>query len=181
LLVYYNFPNIDSVCETWSQLDGHCLIDMDLYYFVQIICSFAQFFRLPFFLKYQLLWSVIVAPSFLVFSHEVLMDEICLCAMACQSAINGMLRNISLLNTRLPGLLPKVECTPDGYQLYSIYSFVLAICPHICCIYILCWQHVPMYLAMCPHVFGNVSPSIWQCVLRIFPIVNHSFTHSIGL
>ncbi len=35
-----------------------------------------------------------------------------LCVMACQSAINGMLRNMSLLNTRLPGLLPKVECTP---------------------------------------------------------------------
>jgi hypothetical protein len=35
-----------------------------------------------------------------------------LCVMACQSAINGMMRNMSLLNTRLPGLLPKVECTP---------------------------------------------------------------------
>jgi hypothetical protein len=32
--------------------------------------------------------------------------------MVCQSAINGMLRNMSLLNTRLPGLLPKVDCTP---------------------------------------------------------------------
>jgi hypothetical protein len=32
-----------------------------------------------------------------------------LCLMACQSAINEMLRNISLLNARLPGLLPKVE------------------------------------------------------------------------
>ncbi len=34
-----------------------------------------------------------------------------LCVMACQSAIKGILRKISLLNTRLPGLLPKVECT----------------------------------------------------------------------
>jgi hypothetical protein len=32
--------------------------------------------------------------------------------MACQSSINGMLRNMSLLQTRLPRLLPKVECTP---------------------------------------------------------------------
>jgi hypothetical protein len=36
---------------------------------------FRPIFRLPFFLKYRLLWSVIVAPSFLVLSHEVLMDE----------------------------------------------------------------------------------------------------------
>jgi hypothetical protein len=35
-----------------------------------------------------------------------------LCVMACQSVINGMLRNMSLLKTRFPGLLPKVECTP---------------------------------------------------------------------
>ncbi len=33
-------------------------------------------FQLPFFLKYRLLLSVIVALSFLVFSHEVLMDKV---------------------------------------------------------------------------------------------------------
>jgi hypothetical protein len=87
---------------------------MDLYYFVRTTCSFVQFFRLPFFLKYHLLGIIIVAPSFLVFSHEVLMDKMCslLCVMACQSANNGMLRHMSLLNKRLPGLLPKVEYTP---------------------------------------------------------------------
>ena len=30
----------------------------------------------------------------------------------CQSAISGMLRNMSLLNTSQPGLLPRVVCTP---------------------------------------------------------------------
>jgi hypothetical protein len=70
-----------------------------------------------------------------------------------------------------------------------MYYFVLAICSHIFCIgnvspYI--WQCFPIYLAKCPHIFGNVSPYIWQCVpiyfvLRIFPIVNHSFTHIIRL
>ena len=30
----------------------------------------------------------------------------------CQSAISGMLRNMSLLNTSEPGLLPRVVCTP---------------------------------------------------------------------
>ena len=30
----------------------------------------------------------------------------------CQSAISGMLRNMSLLNTSKPGLLPSVVCTP---------------------------------------------------------------------
>jgi hypothetical protein len=66
---------IDSFYETWSQLDCHCPIDMDLYCFVQTTCSFAQFFRLTFFLKDHLLGSIIIAPSFLVFSHEVLMDK----------------------------------------------------------------------------------------------------------
>ncbi len=75
LLVWYDFSYIDFFYETWSQLDGHCPIDMDLYYFVRTTCSFARFFRLPIFLEYHLLWSVIVAPSFLVFSHEFLMDK----------------------------------------------------------------------------------------------------------
>ncbi len=76
MLIWYDLPYIDTFCETWSQLDGHCPIEMDLYYFVRTTCSFAQFLRLPFFLKYHLLWSVIVAPSFLVFSHEILMDRV---------------------------------------------------------------------------------------------------------
>jgi hypothetical protein len=32
--------------------------------------------------------------------------------IACQSAIKGMFKNMSLLNTKLPGLLPSVVCTP---------------------------------------------------------------------
>ncbi len=60
------------------------------------------------FSKYHLLGSIIIA-SFLVFSW---IRCSLLCVIVCQSAINGMLRNMSLLNTRLPGLLSKVECTP---------------------------------------------------------------------
>jgi hypothetical protein len=30
--------------------------------------------------------------------------------IVCQSAIKGILRNMSLLNVGLPGLLPRVEC-----------------------------------------------------------------------
>ncbi len=32
-----------------------------------------------------------------------------MCSSLCQSAIKGMLQNMSLLNARLPGLLPRVE------------------------------------------------------------------------
>ena len=32
--------------------------------------------------------------------------------IACQSAIKGMFKNMSLLKTKLPGLLPSVVCTP---------------------------------------------------------------------
>ena len=32
--------------------------------------------------------------------------------IACQSAINGMFKNMSLLKTRFPGLLPNVVCIP---------------------------------------------------------------------
>ena len=32
---------------------------------------------------------------------------------ACQLAIKGILRNMSLLKTKLPGLLPNVECIPS--------------------------------------------------------------------
>ena len=40
----------------------------------------------------------------------------------CQSAISGMLRNMSLLNTSKPGLLPKVVCTPDLIACEAIYN-----------------------------------------------------------
>jgi hypothetical protein len=104
---------IDSFCKTWSELDGHYPIDMDLYYFVPTTCSFAQLFGLPIFLKYHLLGSIIVALLFW-FSLMRFSWIRCslLCVIACQSAINGILRNMSLLKTRLPGLLPEVECTP---------------------------------------------------------------------
>ncbi len=32
--------------------------------------------------------------------------------IVCQLAIKGMLKNMSLLKTKLPGLLPRVVCTP---------------------------------------------------------------------
>ncbi len=33
-----------------------------------------------------------------------------MCSSLCQSAIKEILRDMSLLNVRLPGLLPRVEC-----------------------------------------------------------------------
>jgi hypothetical protein len=83
-----------------------------------------------------------------------------LCVMACQSTINGMLRNMSLLNTRLPGLLPKVECTPAGMACIAIdnasstYYAALAI--------------------FCGGLPGNI-------ILRTFPTVWCILSHSIGL
>jgi hypothetical protein len=52
----------------------------------------------------------------------------CLCVMACQSAINGMLINMSLLNTRLPGLLPKVEGTPAHMACIAIDNALSTYC-----------------------------------------------------
>jgi hypothetical protein len=66
-------------------------------FFLSTICCGAQSNPL-------LIWFSLMRFSWIRCSH--------LCVMACQSAINGMLRNMSLLNTRLPWLLPKVECTP---------------------------------------------------------------------
>jgi hypothetical protein len=54
-----------------------------------------------------------MAPSFLIFSHEVLMDKMFspLCdGMPICNQWN--VEKMSLLHTRLPGLLPKVEYTP---------------------------------------------------------------------
>ena len=56
---------------------------------------------------------------------------------ACQSAIKGMFRNMSLLKTKLPGLLPSVECIPARIACIAIAnassmkSFARA--PVICC------------------------------------------------
>jgi hypothetical protein len=74
---------------------------------------FCPFFKVSIFLKYHLLGSIIVDPSFLVFSHEVLMDKMF------SSLCDGMpicnqwnvVKHVSV-KIRLPGLLLKVECTP---------------------------------------------------------------------
>ena len=53
--------------------------------------------------------------------------------IVCQSAIKGILRNMSLLNVRLPGLLPRVECIAALMacivmdKASSMYSLALAI------------------------------------------------------
>ncbi len=56
-----------------------------------------------------------------------------LCVIVHQSAIKGMLRNMSLLNVRLPGLLSRVECIAALMaciamdKASSMYSLALAI------------------------------------------------------
>jgi hypothetical protein len=66
------------------------------------------------------------------------------------------------------------------FHIYSFVSatvpiyFVLATCPHMfgnVSPYI--WQYVPVYLAMCPHIFGNMSQYIWQCVPIYLAICPH--------
>ncbi len=54
------------------------------------------------FLKYPLLRDIVALTTLLIFSYVIL--------SLCQSAIKGILRKMSLLNVRLPGLLARVEC-----------------------------------------------------------------------
>ena len=79
--------------------------------------------------------------------------------MACQSAINDIFRNMSLLNTRLPGLIPKVECAPARMacivmdNALSINSLALA--P------VMCWGGWP-----CRSVLSTF-PTVWCMHLHI--------------
>ncbi len=74
----------------------------------------AIFFTLPFFLKYHLLWSIIIAPSFLVFSHEVLMDEMFLSLCDGMPICNqwNVEKHVSVKQKIAWAAVPKVECTP---------------------------------------------------------------------
>ena len=79
-----------------------------------------------------------------------------LCVMACQLAIKEILRNISLLIVRLPGLLPRVDCIPALIACIamenasSVYSLVLSIfwggpAP----VNSVSWQGVILYVGFC--------------------------------
>ncbi len=70
------------------------------------------------------------------------------------SAINGMLRNMSLLNTRLPGLLPKVECTPARMVCIAIKNASSTYCAALAIFY----GGLP-----CNNVL-RIFPTIW-CIL----------------
>ncbi len=83
-----------------------------------------------------------------------------LCMLACQSVINGMLRNMSLLKTRLPGLLPNMECTPACMACTAIDYASSTYCAAF-------------------SIFCGGLPC--SSVLRTFPTVVASFTHSIRL
>ncbi len=64
-----------------------------------------------FFLEYPLLKDIVILTMLLIFLVRFSFVRFsCLCVIVCQSAIRGMLRNMSLLNARLPGLLPRVKC-----------------------------------------------------------------------
>ncbi len=75
----------------------------------------------------------------------------CLCVIVCQSATRGILRNMSLLNVWLLGLLPRVECIVALVactamdKASSMYSLVLAIswggslCNHVLETFLTIW------------------------------------------
>ncbi len=136
-----------------------------------------NFLGFHFFLKHHLLGSIIIAPFFWISLMRFSWIRCSLlCVMACQSAINGMLRNMSLLKTRLPGLLPKVECTPILMPCMVINDIpYIFFCISNLSPYILYWQRVPICLAMCSHIFGNMSPYIWQYVPIYLAICPHIF------
>ncbi len=69
-------------------------------------CLTCEVFHL--FLKYPLLRDIVILTMLLIFSYAIFMYLMFL--SLCQSAIKEILRNVSLLNVRLPGLLPRVEC-----------------------------------------------------------------------
>jgi hypothetical protein len=88
-----------------------------------------------FFLKYPLLRDIVVLTTLLIFSIEFSLTSCsCLCMIVCQSAVKGILRNMSMLNVRLPGLIPRVDCIPAHManivvdKASLIYSVVLAMC-----------------------------------------------------
>ncbi len=91
--------------------------------------------------------------------------------IACQPAIKGMLRNMSmsLLKTRLPALLPKVECTPALMPCMVINDIpYMFFCISNLSPYILYWQLVPICLAICPHIFVHrIFPIAWCILLQI--------------
>jgi hypothetical protein len=118
---------------------------LGFHYFLSTICCGALSWPLLF-------WFSLMRFSWIICSL--------ICVMACQSTINGMLRNMSLLNTRLPGLLPKVECTPACMVCIAIDNASSKYCAA---------------LAM----FCGGSPC--NSVLRHFTCLVHFFTHSIRL
>jgi hypothetical protein len=116
--------------------------------------------RFPTLLQYALFRKITIPSPFLGFLYVIFIYS--MCSSLCQSAIKGILGNMSLLNTRLPGLLPKVECTPALMQCMVINDIpYIFFCISNLSPYILYWQCVPICLAICPHIL----------VLRIFPIV----------
>jgi hypothetical protein len=119
-----------------------------------------NFFRPPLFLKHQLLWSLILAPSFLVFSHEVLMDEMF------SSLCDGMPicnqwnveKHVSVKHNCLGcclrwSVLLLAWCAWLS-MIFHIYSYfcICNLSPYMLYIYFV--------LATCPHIHGNVSPCI---------------------
>ncbi len=77
-----------------------------------------------------------------------------LCVMACQSTINGMLRNMSLSNSRSPGRLPKVERTPACMACIAIDNASSTFCAALAIFYGGC---------PCNNVL-RTFPTVW-CIL----------------
>ncbi len=82
-----------------------------------------------------------------------------LCVTACQPAINGIFKNMSLLKTKLPWLLPKVECAPAHMACIVIDNASsmnsLALAPVTCCCGWPCRSVLntfPTVWCMCSHI-----------------------------
>ncbi len=75
-----------------------------VHWFSHPICGVSIFSKYPLLRERRCFWFSLIRFSLIRCSL--------LCVMSCQSAIKEIFRSISLLNLRLPGLLPRVECIP---------------------------------------------------------------------
>ena len=96
-----------------SELNCDCSLHMCLNDPKWTNCPWAQFCRIMTFFNTLLLIALSCLWRFLFSRMRFLLIK-CLhcCVIACQLATKGILRNMSLLKTKLPGLLPNVECIP---------------------------------------------------------------------
>jgi hypothetical protein len=110
IMIRQHSEYVDAFSDSFTQHNCYVTMDIAMFDGVRTFCSYSQLSWIVYFIQNLLPRSIVILMLLPVLARPQFSLTLCLqvCAIACQSAISGMFKNISQAKARASGVLPKV-------------------------------------------------------------------------